>query len=152
MLLAAVDGVGRDDAQLFHQVFRFLHVDEAARDDIRPGDDAAVLGRDVHDHDEHTVLRQMLPVAQNDASDVADAGAVDQNPAGRNGAAPLAGGLCKLKHLADIGDKNILGIHAHSLGQTRMCLQMALLAVDWNKESGLEQSVDDLQFLLACHR
>ena len=80
----------------------------------------------------------MLPVAQNDASDVADAGAVDQNPAGRNGAAPLAGGLCKLKHLADIGDKNILGIHAHSLGQTRMRLQMALLAVDGNKESGLE--------------
>ena len=30
-----------------------------------------------------------------------------------------------------------------------MCLQMALLAVDGNKESGLEQSVDDLQFLLA---
>ena len=30
-----------------------------------------------------------------------------------------------------------------------MRLQMALLAVDGNKESGLEQSVDDLQFLLA---
>ena len=53
------------------------------------------------------------------------------------------------KYLADVGNEDVLGIHAHRLGQTGMRLQMALLAVDGDEEAGLQKPMDDLQLLLA---
>ena len=102
-----------DDAELFHEIFRFLDVDKASGNNIGPRDDASVLARKVHDHDQHAVLRQMLAVAQHDASDIANTRAVDKDLACRNGARPFAGSLRELKDLADVRDKDVLRVHTH---------------------------------------
>ena len=138
-----------DDAELFHEIFRFLDVDKASRNNIGPRDDASVLARKVHDHDQHAVLRQMLAVTQHDASHVSYARTVDKDLARRNGATPFAGSLRELKDLADVRDKNILRVHTHRLRKPRMRLQMALLAVERNEEARMQQRMHDLEFFLA---
>ena len=142
-------GVGGDDPHFLHQVLGLLDIDEAAGDDIGPGDDAAVLGGEVDHHHQHAVLSQVLAVPEHHAAHVADAGAVHQNAARGHIAGELAGGLGQLDDPAHVGDDDVLGVHAHGLGQPGVGPEMALLAVDGDKELGLNQGVDDFQLLLS---
>ena len=57
--------------------------------------------------------------------------------------------LGDLDDLADVADDDVPGVHAHLLGQLGVNLQVALFAVNRDKESGLDQGVDDLQLVLA---
>ena len=91
----------------------------------------------------------MLAVAQNNTPDVAHARTVNENLTGGNRAAPFAGRLRQLEHLADVRDEDILCVHAERLRKPRMRLQMALLAVERNEKARMQQRVHDLQLLLA---
>ena len=137
-------------AQGFQKILVVLGVDEAAGDDIRAGEDGAVLGREVdHDHD-HPVLGQMLAVAQDHAAHVAHAGSVHKDPSRRDdGPGELAGLGGQLDDLAHVPDHDAGRAHAHLPGQLRMDLQHPLLAVDRDEEPGLDQGVDQLELLLA---
>ena len=146
---AALHRLGSNVPQLLHQVSGFLHVDEAPGDDVRAGEDAAVLAGKVHHHHDHTVLGQMLPVPKDHAAHVPYAQAVHQHLPGGNGARKLCRIPGELDDPADVADDDMVGIHAHLTGKLRMALEVTLLSVDGNEELGLHQGVDDFQLLLA---
>ena len=56
LALAALDGLHGDTLQRVHQFLGLLDVDKATGDDIRPGDDTAILGAQVHADHNHAVL------------------------------------------------------------------------------------------------
>ena len=109
--------VDKDLLQFVHQVFGLLDVDEATGDDVRAGDDAAVLAAQVHAHHDHAVLRKMLAVPQHHAAHVAHAAAVHEHTPGGDGAVDLAGLAGELEDGADLADVNVPGVHAHGLRQ-----------------------------------
>ena len=88
---AALNGFNGHFPQLFHKLFGFFHINKAAGDDVRAGEDTAVLAAEVHAYHDHTVLGQMLAVTQHHTAHIAYAGAVHKDLSGGNGAGDLAG-------------------------------------------------------------
>ena len=146
--LTDLQGVGGDHAQGFHEILVVLHIHEAAADDVGAGEDGAVLAGQVHADHDHAVLGQMLAVPQHHAAHVAYASAVHQDLAGGDGACQLAGLGGTFDDPTDVGDQDVLGVHAHLTGDGGVLLQVALFAVEGDEETGLHQGVDDLQLLL----
>src|SRR6266550_286999 len=72
------------DRLAHHRVLLVL-VDEAAGDDLGAADDIARLLVDRDDDHEHPVVRQRLPVAEDDLADLADREAVDEHVARGHG-------------------------------------------------------------------
>ena len=66
-----------------------------------------------------------------------------------DGARQLAALGGKLDDPANVADDHVAGVQAHLTGQLGVNLEHTLLAVDGNEVFGLDQSVDDLQLLLA---
>ena len=91
----------------------------------------------------------MLAVPQHHAAHITHAGAVHKDLARGDGALDLAGLSGELEYGADFADEDVLGVHAHGLGQLGVDLQVPLLAVDGQEELGLYKTVNDLQLFLA---
>ena len=147
LVAAALQTLENDALHLLDEVLRLLLVYEAARDDLRPGDEGAVLARKGQDYDYHAVLCQVLSVPEHDAAHVAHAVAVHKDPPGGHGAVDAGAVGVHLNDLADVGNDDVPGVHAHPLGQLGVDFQVPLLAVDGDKKPGLHQGVDDLQLV-----
>ena len=89
----AVSGVHGNILQLLHQIAGFLHINESAGDDLRRGQQRAVLRGDGKDHHHHAVLCQTLAVPHDHGAHVADAGAVHIHLAGGDGVGGQLHGL-----------------------------------------------------------
>ncbi|MPM18810.1 hypothetical protein SDC9_65226 [bioreactor metagenome] len=144
LCLAAGERIQDHISEFLHQSFGLLHVNEAAGDDIRPGNQGTVLAGEGHHHHDHTVLRQVFTVSEHHAAHVSHAVAVHKDLAGGNCAVQLGAARGQLNDLTHIADDDIICVHAHFPRQSGVHLQMALLSVDRDEEPGLYQSVDNL--------
>ena len=131
---AALNCFDGNIAQLFHQFFGFLHIDKAAGNNVRTGDQLAVLTGNVDANNDHTVLRQMLSVPEHYTAHIAYAGAVHKYFTGRYSSVDFAGSSGQLNHAAQLCDPHIFGRQAHLCGKLAVNLQMPLLAVDGDEE------------------
>ena len=146
---AILEDIVRQRADIVHQVAALAHINKAAGDDIGSADDVAVVDVQRRDDDDQAVLTQMLTVAQNDRSDVADAETVDKDLARGDRLALLDAVLADLDHPADIADVDVLRRHTHRHRERTVLLEHLLLAVDGNEVLRLDQRMDELQLLLA---
>ena len=80
-----VDDGADDVAGLLDDVLILTHVDEAAGDNVRPGDQGVLCAVVGHGDDDQAFLGEMLAVAQDDVAHIADAQAVHQQFAEGNG-------------------------------------------------------------------
>ena len=140
--------VADDHLHGLHEILVFLHIHEAAGDDVGAGDDRAVLAGEVDADHDHAILGQMLAVPEDHAAHIAHAGAVDQDLTCGDGVRELAGFFGAFDDPADVGDDDIFGIHAHLAGQSGVLLQVPLFAVDGDEVAGLGEGVDDFQLFL----
>ena len=147
-MLATLDGTVCHAAQFLHQLVRLFDIDEATGDDVGARYDATVHTRHGQDNHNHAVLGQVLAVTQNDATHIAHTVAVHEDTARGDGAVDFGGVGGELHDLADVADDDVVGAHAHLHGQLCVALEMLLLAVDGDEELGLDQCVDNLEFLL----
>ena len=91
----------------------------------------------------------MLPVPEDNAAHIAHTAAIHEYLTGGTRGLDLAGFSGQLEDGADFTDEDVLGVHTHGLSQLAVDLQHTLLTVDGQEELGPDQTVDDLQLLLA---
>ena len=105
---------------------------------------------DGHDDHEHPVIREGLPVAQDDVTDLPDRQPVDEDVAGRDGrAAPGAAIGRDLDRRPVLDDEDVLGQDA---GLDREAAVLDLhpeLTVDRDEVARLRQAEHELQLFLA---
>ena len=148
LLHALADRAADEPARLLHQPLGLAHINEAARDDVRPGDDLARGRIDRADRDNQAVLREVLSVAQHDAAHIADAEAVDHDGSRRNVRQTADKRLVDLDGVADIADEDVFRRHAHAHRNARVLAQVLLLAVHRDEILRLRQRLNDLELLL----
>ena len=90
------------------QFFRIADIDEAAGNDIRPGQGMARPFGQSHDDDDDPFHSQLLAVTDDDVADIADAEAVDEDAAGIDMARLMAGTVRELKDLAVVADEDVV--------------------------------------------
>ena len=132
-----------------HEVIRFFDIDKAAGGYLGPGQKLAAARLEGEGDDHDAVLGQVLAVAQNDVSYVADSQSVDQNVADLYFLAHCRAVLGEFEHIAGAKEENILFVISQLSGDLVLGLEVAELAVDRDRESGLDQVVDEFDILLA---
>ena len=146
---AVLKDIERELAHLLEQLLALAHVYESARNYVGTADYMAVVNVERGDDDDQAVLSEVLSVAQNDASDVADAESVDKYLACGYGRDLLHVVLVDLNRAANVADEDVLSVHAEEFGEVGVLAQMLLLAVDGNEELRSDKAVNDFQLLLA---
>ena len=141
---AFLEDLERHIADIVHQIAALAHIDEAAGNDIGTADDMAVINVQRRDDNDQAVLTEVLSVAQNDRTDVADAESVDKYLACGDGVDLFHAVLGQLNDLADIADIDILAVHADTHREVHMLSQVLLLSVYGDEVPRLDQRMDEL--------
>ena len=115
-----------------------------------PADDVAGLLVDGDDDHEHAVVREGLPVAQDDLADLADRQPVDEDVAGRDGrAAPGAAVGRDLDRRPVLDDEDVLRQDARLDREAAVLDLHPELAVDRDEVPRLRQAEHELELFLA---
>ena len=121
---------------LAHQITVFLHINESASDDLGRRQNLTVAPVDHGNHNDESVLRQMLAVPQNHVTHVAHAQAVHENSARGNGSDDLCRGFIQLNDVTDVCNEDAIPLNAHALRKACATAQVAVFAVNGNKNLG----------------
>ena len=152
--LAAVDAtvVRNDSAGQFptglDDVLVFPHVDETAADKVGAGNQRAVVPVDGHNHDDQTVLTEVLAVAQHHVAHVADAQTIHQNAAGGHHARDGQTVLTHFDDLTDLGNNNVGTLYAQLFRQLGVLPEVGIFAVDRDEVLLLAQGMEKLDLFL----
>ena len=95
------------------------------------------------------VLCQVLAVSEDDVAHVSHAESVNQDVADRNTVRHLRAVRCQLKHVSRLQDKNILFGDTQFLNKLGLSLEVTIFSVHGNGIFWLDQSIDQLNILLA---
>lgn len=121
--------------------------DTAARE--LDGLDLLVLERDDGNGRDHTVVGELLAIAQDNGVGIADTQAVDVDDAGLDGCTALDDTTAHLERVAVIEDKDMIVLDAHLAGELGMSAQMHGLTVNRHKVRGFGHGHQELELLLA---
>lgn len=112
--------------------------------------DLLVLERDDGDGCDHTVIGELLTIAQDDGVGITDAQAVDVDDTGLDGRAALDNTTAHLERVTVIEDKDVIILNTHLTGKLGMGSQVHGLAVNRHKVGGLGHGHQELELLLAA--
>ena len=98
---------------------------------------------------DHTVVGELLAIAQDNGVGIADPQAVDVDDAGLDGCTALDDTTAHLERVAVIEDKDMIVLDAHLAGELGMSAQMHGLTVNRHKVRGFGHGHQELELLLA---
>ena len=103
-----------------------------------------MLKRDDGNSGNHTVVGELLTIAQDDGVGIADTQAVDVDDAGLDGRTALNDTATHLERVAVVEDKDMIVLETHLAGQLGMGAQMHGFTVNRHKVRGLAMAIRSL--------
>src|SRR5262249_36487056 len=136
-------------ARLLEELLLGAFEHESSRDQLRTRDDVAARRVNTEDRQHHAVLREMATVAEHELLDVADAFAVDEDPAGLDAIPWLGAVAVDDERLAVFEQEALSAIEPGLDGELDVAHQVAEFAVHRDEVARTDETEHEAELVLA---